>query len=152
MWDVLETHTFQVWCRKAVKWEEVVQNQLYCQMLHEEMLLVKWNKCYYICMFSKAVLSNHDLIGSRELNYHCSLFIIWLKIPKLPLAGPQHRWQGLSAWWIKDYKSLSVDSVVLITAWGRSSLAGLGRLGFYPLFPIFSWAAHLIQLGFFICL
>jgi len=30
-----------------------------------------------------------------------------------------------------------------VTTWGGSRLAGLGRLGFYPWFPVWSWAAHM---------
>lgn len=75
VWDVFEAHTFHVWCKKAVKWEEFVLDQLYCQM-RKCFWLNGTNVIIFVC-FSKAVLSNHDLISSREVKHHCNLFDIW---------------------------------------------------------------------------
>jgi len=46
-------------------------------MLHKKTFLVKGNRCYDVHMFSKTVLSNHYLIGSKEQKNLCNLFIIW---------------------------------------------------------------------------
>lgn len=86
----LEHTPFKFGIRNQSSGKNCVQNQLCCEMLQEKMFLVKGNKCYYICMFSKScvIKSRFNWLQRAEASLQPHYLTIPWKFPSFHLQGP----------------------------------------------------------------